>query len=329
MRRIAAVAGALAAAALLAACDKGTRPNIATETGALLNFGSLAGDLSQKSGASFADIKAALDEAGTRLDVMLNCFIGPGRKDAPTDPKMAYKHFSEILADQEKYAELRHLRGHIIVTLLARYGAFNQTGQVGDIIKIDFSRSGRNAGDAADTLSAIGDAEYEIRRVSSLFDRSGDPNSGKLLRPYRPKSDMSALPNVDAAYDRLYRVQRISAVAEVLREAGTSTVRGGATIARGVLALAQSPTIGGVTDLYKQIKAAVEKLAILDSFGKAYLEDARTYLEARYAGLNESTPVAINIGHWRDWDELLEDACSRLKLESGTRRDCTPGDPLP
>ena len=67
----------------------------------------------------------------------------------------------------------------------------------------------------------------------------------------------------------------------------------------------------------------MKKLAVLDRFGKAYLDDARAYIQTTYEGL-DTEPVRA--AHWKFWDNILEDACTRLKAESGSKRDCTPGD---
>ena len=72
-----------------------------------------------------------------------------------------------------------------------------------------------------------------------------------------------------------------------------------------------------------QFKTAMRTLAVLGRFGKAYLDDARAYIQTTYEGPGTKP---VRAAHWNLWDNLLEDACTRLKAESGSRRDCTPDD---
>ncbi|HEY9079162.1 hypothetical protein [Magnetovibrio sp.] len=294
--------------------------NFLQETAELNKCVELAGDLDGDGNSGSDDFKVIAKKAGEGLDVMLNCYLGPQKQEAPTnagaDALPTRSQYEGTLTISDEHKELRLLRGHIIVTLLSRYGAFNHTGEIGDVVNLNFARSGGVAQSAADTLAAIGDAEYELRRASMHFKTNNDPKSGELI----PLTEISEkMSNVREAYDWVHQVRRVSLVTEVLKETSTPTAKGLSLFASRVRTLVQTPTLSGVKELYTQTKTAMKKLALLDRFGKAYLDDARTYIQATYdKGKVDSTD-------WQFWDQLLEDACVRLQKESGSKRDCTPG----
>jgi hypothetical protein len=245
-----------------------------------------------------------------RIDHFLTCYVGPA-----SDP-----------GDSLRDHELKLLRGHIVVALLARYGAFNITGEVGDVININFRSYAARHDDARDILDAIEDAELKLRQESSFFP--------KLPRRPRPPA---FLLDVNKAYDSAYKVDRVLTVSDLLKEAATPTYRRTRIFVTSLIA-AIGGSVGAAKDAFKDAYNGLRKFAVIGTFGKAYRTDALGYLAVKHPNLKEyaeiakkysikspTTPAsAVGIEDWREWDKLINEACERLAKFSDKRPHCSP-----
>ena len=108
---------------------------------------------------------ALVSEVNKRLDEFLDCYVGP-----------------ELKADKQTRDEVKLLRGHIITTVVARYAAFNVTGEVGDFWSLDFRTYNGMQRDAGDIVVSLGAAEKGFRSESGLFkDKDLQPSPCTVL----------------------------------------------------------------------------------------------------------------------------------------------------
>ncbi len=317
-------------AVMASGCADGNRTLLAPGlqlTGDLKECFEIAGSLGRENTTS--DVKAiagmtlagATQETSKALDVLLSCAVGPVTKKKPKisdsdTMQTKYEYYGNTLndiSDEAKRNEFRHLRGHAIVALISRYGAFNATGEVGDIV---VPLPDLEPDDAADIMSAIHEAEYEIRRSSERFDRA------TLDAPYQLRD--TDFENVNRRYQLFHRIRRVGAVAELAAEAATPTGRRTLGFARALVSVVATPTAGGIADLYARAKAGIEKLAILNQLAPAYLADTNTILQARFDAVVAGGKVTR--AHWEQWDAHIHDSCKRLAKTAGVNMDCTPGD---
>ncbi len=244
-----------------------------------------------------------------RIDRFLTCYIGPAEND-----------------DGQQERELKLLRGHIVVALLARYAAFKLTGEVGDVININFRHYSGLRDDARDVLGAIEDAEFKLRQASMHF-----PSLPR--RPMPPEY----LPNVRKAYETAYKMDRILTVADLAKEAATPTYRRTRRFVTGLLTALSAGSIGSAEGVFKDAYNGLRSLVVLRAFGKAYREDAKLYLEVKHGKHPEmvgtvalpTTPAAtlsatVGIEDWRAWDERIVEACERIAKFADARHHCTP-----
>ncbi len=206
------------------------------------------------------------------------------------------------LSDNDKKIrnELFLYRGHIVVTLLARYGAFNVTGKVGSSLNINYSGYDRAQGDAASILTRIEEAEVGLRGASNVTDLPG----GGKIKPGK-------VPTVR----RLHRVAEVIQVAVAVER---PTARRARNFVERVIAAVGGSVPSGLEAL-KDAVNGIKKLTVLKFFTRAYLVDAKGDLD-RFMS-NNTMPDKSD---WADWSELLNETCDRLADFAGGVNHCTP-----
>jgi len=145
----------------------------------------------------------------------------------------------------------RQFRGHIIVTLLARYGAFNITGEIGQVRKIDFTQYSENQEDAVTLLAHIKVAEGLLRTASTIND---------LPKPTNSTSAAFAAAPIAA------KLHRIFAVLQIAIDAEAPTLR---RIKGFVRSLISAAATRGTTSLKRagtDALSSLRKVAVLNIF---------------------------------------------------------------
>ncbi|MES9971915.1 MAG: hypothetical protein ABW092_17915 [Candidatus Thiodiazotropha sp.] len=175
--------------------------------------------------------------------------------------------------------ETRLYRGHVLLSLLASYGAYNlSVGQYEESI-----------GDAITLLTHIREAEKSLRLASSAV-----------------KPDVTTLPYQGSPI----RLKRISNLLEVALYAERPSLRRARKDVRSLLggiASGATPAIlqSGVEGAMKGISKSIH----LRLYGKAYLDDAREDLE-RFA----DGSVLPDEADWMNRSEMIQDACNRIRV---------------
>ena len=241
------------------------------------------------------DVKG-IEKYVVEIDLFLDCYVGK----IEGDPK------------SEKVKELKLFRGHVIVTLLARYGAFNITGKVEGIRDIDYTPYPGIDEDAADILAGIEEAEIRLRRASKIF----KDVTQKLDRPaYLVGSN--DYKEIDDTYDTANKVKRIQSVLKLLKHSETPTIKRAWSFLRNIVAASGGSVAAGRQAL-KDGANGLQKLAVLRSFGRGYRLFARSLIEKRFkSGANKSA--------WKIVDKPLVNACLALTEEAKTEPHCAPG----
>ena len=248
-------------------------------------------------GVTMADLnEAACKRAGVLDDsdeLSLNFLKGIAKKPSSIngflDCVLVDFDSGNITKWKNRESELQQLqlyRGHIIVALLTRYGAFNITGQVGDTFQINFTSYSRAAQDAASLLAKVETAERELRALNNVNATKfpPDPNSGVAHSNKAPRAQ---------------RLHRILSVVKVAEAAFRPTVRR----ARGFftnLALAFGGSAPSGLAALKDALNGIKKLAVLKEFGQAYFFDAREDLSKMLNGSR-----TLSKSDWEDWDILI------------------------
>ena len=187
--------------------------------------------------------------------------------------------------------EVRLLRGHMIVAMLAQYGAFN----------ITFGNYEDKKEDATALLAQIEVAEEELRRASNIFAGGIPPET--------------ATPTVD-------KLRRAVAVLNVAIIAERPTVKRLRGVALNIVA-AISGGPGAVKDLVRDALRGIKKVVKLDLWGGAYRQDTHTFL-AQFrasAGQNQAT---VEEKHWTLWNREIKRACKVLEVIAGVKEHCVP-----
>lgn len=205
------------------------------------------------------------------LDDFLDCAVGPV---------------------DERNLEARLLRGHVIVAMLAQYGAFN----------VRFREYDQKRDDATALLAHIEEAERQLRSASAVRPWGGEP----------PQKTVT--PTVD-------KVRRTVAVLQVAIDAERPTIRR----ARGEvldLVAASSGSPGAIRTAVLDALTGLSKLARITLYGKAYLIDSRRFFEELNARGDPAT-VVPTAADWEGWDRVLVNACGQLGETAGVMPHCT------
>lgn len=226
----------------------------------------------------------------------------------------------KVEAEAEASHEMRLFRAHVIVALLAKVAAYNHTGELRDLLNFKFKRDQKSSERAAWALSAIQQAEYELRSASRLFRKSsfGDGEDGELIARNPPNV---VLRNTACAFERMFRFQRVTAVLQAARGGGTEGEKQRLTHAGRTLlaALGGKPT-PELKEALKALGQDLSRFGTMEELGTAFLEDARDRLrEVAKRG-------TVHSEDWYAWDPAVDRACLRLAREAGGALvDCTPG----
>ncbi|MES9922733.1 MAG: hypothetical protein ABW152_01460 [Candidatus Thiodiazotropha endolucinida] len=193
------------------------------------------------------------------------------------------------IAEAPKH-ETRLYRGHVLLSLLASYGAYN----------LSVGQYEESVGDAITLLTHIREAERSLRGASSVVKPVIQP------RPYQ---------------ERPFRLNRISNMLEVALYAERPTLRRAKSSVRslvGAIASKAPPSI--MADGVKGAMTGISKSIHLRLYGKAYLKDAQDDLIRFKDG--------FDIPKKDDWDrrsKMIEDACKRIAVFAQLDKfDCIP-----
>ena len=208
-------------------------------------------------------LNAAVNNIGN-VDAFLDCVVG------------------KIDANDK---ELHLLRGHIVVSVIARYGLYN----------VDLAQYANAASDAASLMDRIEIAEELLRGASKKFNTN-------LPDPHHP--------NVD-------RLDRVAAVLNVSLAATKPTKERVKSFITRVAALVGGGA-GSIPDLLEDALRGVKKLARLRVWGGAYRQDTHDFL-ARF-----STGETVEKKHWEMWDKDIEKACLLLAAIADAKPHCIP-----
>jgi hypothetical protein len=202
------------------------------------------------------DYLKALLNGQSKIDYLLDCTLA----EAPND-------------------EARLYRAHVLLSLLASYGAYNfSVGQYEESI-----------GDAITLLSHIKQAETALRLASTVVEPTQSIDQFQLNR---------------------YRIERISKLLEVALYAERPTLRRAKDSVRSLLgAIAADAPTSVVKSSIKGAMAGIHKSIQLRHYGKAYLADARLDLN-RFAD-GSQTP---SVEDWQRRDRLIQEACDSITI---------------
>jgi hypothetical protein len=203
-----------------------------------------------------SDYLKALLNGESKIDYLLNCALA----EAPDN-------------------EARLYRAHVLLSLLASYGAYNlSVGQYEESI-----------GDAITLLSHIKQAETSLRKASSVV----EPTAA-----------------IFKFQDNRYRIERISKLLEVALYAERPTLRRAKRSVRSLIgAIAADAPPSVVKSGIEGAMTGIRKSIHLRLYGKAYLDDAREDLE-RFA----DGSITPSIEDWQRRDILIQEACDKISL---------------
>jgi hypothetical protein len=205
------------------------------------------------------------------FDAFLDCYVG------------------EVdMRDPEK----RLLRGHVVVTMLAMYGAFN----------LGHRRYDNLADDAALIIQGIENAQLELGAGSRLVIQAA---LGPAAEPEQ----------VLTAFGRVSRAVDVLQVAVDVERPSQARALGGL---RNLAAAIGSGAGVGIADLVLDGLRGIRKAAILEVYGGALRNDARRFLR----GLDGR---AVTLADWQAWDRWLDRACARIAAIGGVTNRCVPG----
>jgi hypothetical protein len=190
--------------------------------------------------------------------------------------------------------EQRLLRGHVVVTMLAMYGAFN----------LGHRRYDDLADDAALIMQAIENAELGLAAGSRLMVQAALGPSAE------PEPVLTSFARVSTVMDALQ-------VAVDVERPSQARALGGL---RNLAAAIGSSGGVGIADLVLDGLRGIRKAAILEVYGGALRNDARRFLR----GLDGR---AVTLADWQAWDRWLDRACARIAAIGGVTNRCVPGAP--
>lgn len=225
------------------------------------------------------------------------------------------ENFLDCAVGPAKTPGAKLLRGHIVVAVLARYGAFNLLGDVGTVYTVDFRSYDKMKDDAQRILLSIEKAETRLRRASRLFPALL-PKVSDLPAFQKPGVKIH-LPEVNKEYGHLEKQWRVLAVARVLRDVERPTYHRARGIFTSLISFAGAPSLGGGKILLSDALNAFKKFGIVKNFAGAYLSDGKNFLI-------KFKSAQIKKTDWEPWDMLIKDACARLAKVAQSNPHCLP-----
>ncbi len=209
---------------------------------------------------------------------------------------------------EDQFRKFNALRGHVIVTVLARYAAYNMTGRIGGgLHTTDFPPYEDLTGDASNMLTRIEYAQRIIRRDAPedlRFNDAEQPQVGKTAE------SLDGFPGVQ-------RVNRVFSVVQVAFEAERPTLRRAQGFLTGLAGLITGQSVTDYKNVVKHAIAGLEKAALLGVYSRAYQFDA----DAIFKTIS-GEPDADD---WKKIDAALRDACEHLAtIAGGAVPHCLP-----
>lgn len=226
------------------------------------------------------DLARILDAATDpgNANTILDCVVGPVSAQSP----------------DEAFAK-RQFRGHMVVTLLARYAMLNYTGRLGPEAQIRLTAYADGPDDAALTLAHIETAERYLREQIPEV----NPNHKAV-----PRTTGGIIP-----FEESERLHRVIAVIQVAIDAHRPSIDRTRNVALNVLsAVAGSP--GAVRATLKSIANGIQKGVVVYAFSKAYMRDAINYWK-------DLSDRPVDAADWGFWDRKLVEACDVLRDYAG------------
>ncbi len=208
----------------------------------------------------------------------------------------------------ENLIKLKALRAHAIVTVLARYAAYNLTGRIGGGLHTTaFPPYEDVVGDASNVLTRIEYAQRLIRK-----------NAPEALR--FTEKDLPQVQLTDESLEGFPSVQRVNRIFSVIQlafEAERPTLRRAQDFLTKVVGLFSSPDVTAFRNVVKHAVAGLEKAALLGVFSRAYQFDtAKVFKDI------QGTPDEED---WKKVDDALRDACDHLAtIANGAVPHCLP-----
>lgn len=188
--------------------------------------------------------------------------------------------------------EQRLLRGHVVVTMLAMYGSYN----------IGLRRYDRIEDDAVAILRSIEAAETALGAGSSVVVKAAGQADGL------PPQVLSAF----------YRVDRVVDVLQVSLDVERPTFnRARDSVINIIAAIGGSPA--ALRELVGSALTGIKKVAVLELYGTALRNDARTFLIRI-----QQQPGGPRIEDWEAWDRHLQAACKPIADIARSPNRCVP-----
>lgn len=266
------------------------------------------------------DYKIKSKAFNSMVNELLNPFGGPGEQ--PDYNALLDCVFGNIAASGNARQQ-RLLRAHMMVTLIARYGAFNITGDVGGIRNTEFADYDEITEDASTLMARIEVVQDMLRIAAYKADKAaGGAAFANFKRdtsasvPAVKLSNLEYLKRVNLRYLEL-------AILQLVLDAETPTYRRVKKSVRSVIGAVLARNPSAAKPALSAALSGLAKAAVLDRFAGAYVGDANEYGGAihtnGYAWDTAKTPAP---GHWADWDALLTEACDRLAEKGDIKNHC-------
>ncbi len=259
-----------------------------------LEFDPAAPDASGRNAPYVELVGSAPTRTDWRLNRFLDCYIAPvGAASLPTT----------LTEDDD--SEGRLLRAHILLVLLARFGAELVVTHAGD----------RQTAQAAMLLDHLLDAERDLRTASAIMTPGAMLDADGLLTVTDPAGTVRPTLRWRAYTTRLLRILQVGLDDERI-DARQSIERAG-----NLVAAFHGPATGLLPLLEDSLAGAITAQEIR-LYGDAYLRDARETLamtrNATTAGDHSFTyRVAAFQQGWQNWDIELARACTTLASIAG------------
>ena len=259
----------------------------------------IAEDLSQTAGEGPPKLSTCLrtiSENGEAISDAQARAIVAGEDDKTPEKSIFNKFLDCVAGDVDpQNLRLRLLRGHMIVAVLATYGAYN----------VGFGTDPDKQTHAATLLARIEVAEETLRRASE--DVTGKANAGDAYHP-----TVDTLTRSTAVFDVALAAERPTlSRLKVFATNIASVVAGGA---------------GSIPDLVRTALGAIRKAATIDLWGNAYRIDMRAFLDRFKPKDKGGQGETLTKQHWLMWDQDINRACDILQAVAGVKQHCIPAE---
>lgn len=232
--------------------------------------------------------------------------------------------FGTIKGNDEVALNKHLLRAHILVTLVARYAAFNVTGDVGGVKNVDFTTYDEIGDDAATILSHLELVEDLLRiRASKIPSKAAEYTSFK--RDMSGSVTAGKLANLDhfAHVNRLYLEL---AILQLVIDSERPTYRRLKKAIFSIISAIATENPAAAKPAANAAIAGLGKIAVLRRFAPAYIQDANEYVGSVKPDFTFKKDAGI--ADWQHWDALLIEACDRLADTGQAKNHCLKDDEI-